>query len=68
MFCVEMEQTTKHGGSAEQRSEERVELRYCPRCGVLGVQPWNGNGEHCAACTEFLRWIRGEAEYAVAKL
>jgi len=63
-----MKPETKRGEGSGQESEERVELRYCPRCGVLGVQSRRGEEVHCAVCTKFLGWIRGEVKHAAPKL
>ena len=51
-----------------QDSEERMELGYCPRCGVLGVRPRGTEESFCPVCLKFLRWIRGEVKSAAAKL
>ena len=38
----------------------KMELRYCPRCGALGVVPAGGRRESCAACACTLRWLGKE--------
>lgn len=38
---------------------QRLELRYCPRCGVLGVAPAGQSGRFCGACLRALCWIHG---------
>ena len=52
----------------ERNSEERMELRYCPRCGVLGVCQRGTEESFCPVCLQFLRWICGEVKGAAAKL
>jgi hypothetical protein len=44
-----------------------VRLKYCERCGALGIQPVRAGGGadatppgYCAACREALRWLAGE--------
>ncbi len=43
---------------------ERVELRYCQRCGALGIDrtadPEDANARGCAACRQALRWLLPE--------
>lgn len=45
-------------------SLERVQLRYCQRCGALGIDrtadPADANAHGCAACREALRWLLPE--------
>ncbi len=45
-----------------------MELRYCPRCGVLGVCQRGTEEAFCPVCLQFLRWICGEVKGAAAKL
>ena len=45
-----------------------MELRYCPRCGVLGVRTRDTEEAFCPVCLQFLRWIRGEVKSETAKL
>lgn len=55
-------------GCVEEPRFERVELKYCERCGVLGIQHvqapiWldaSGKPRHCNACKESLRWLVAE--------
>ena len=45
----------------DRTSTERLELRYCQRCGALGVRQANAAAEMCGACARILQWICGEA-------
>jgi hypothetical protein len=47
-------------GTRETRREPiRLELRYCRRCGVLGVAPEGSSEPVCPACRQTLRWLGG---------
>ncbi len=60
------------GSRAEGASEtggtgvrfETVRLKYCERCGALGIQsvaqPDSTPPGYCIACRETLRWLAGE--------
>lgn len=57
----------KQGETAgEERAHiQRLQLKYCERCGTLGVQPQSGAGsleageraEDCGVCRTSLRWL-----------
>ena len=63
-----MKENAERVEGSEQNSEKRMELRYCPRCGVLGVCPRGTEELFCPVCLQFLRWIRGEVKSEAAKL
>jgi hypothetical protein len=55
------------GDGAAGAHFEAVRLKYCERCGALGIQPVRAGGGadatppgHCNACREALRWLAGE--------
>lgn len=56
----------KEHGAGQGLSAQRMELKYCERCGALGIQPAGRAGleKHpaeaaCAACRESLQWLTG---------
>lgn len=53
-------------GAGQAQSTQRMELKYCERCGALGIHPARGASvEHnsaqaaCGACRESLQWLTG---------
>ncbi len=40
--------------------EQRMELRYCPRCGTLHVQHAEAETHVCTACVRALAWLYEE--------
>jgi len=50
---MKTEWTTK-----EDTSVIRVELRYCPRCGALGIGP--ADQPVCSRCINALRWLHAK--------
>jgi len=50
----------RHGSATTQpdtSANARLQLRYCPRCGALGVAP--ADADNCPACRRALAWIYG---------
>lgn len=53
-------------GAGQAPNAQRMELKYCERCGALGIQPagraglqQEAAGMACAACRESLQWLTG---------
>jgi hypothetical protein len=51
-------------GAGQALSTQRMELKYCERCGALGIQParragleQNSAKAACVACRESLQWL-----------
>jgi len=40
----------------------RVELRYCERCGALGIQAQGAGAHPCLRCASLLAWLGAEAQ------
>lgn len=62
-----MTSAARAGAAVEMEARgrlERVELRYCQRCGALGINRTadlqDANARGCAACREALRWLLPE--------
>ena len=53
--------TDSSGKDAVAESSLQMELRYCPRCGALGVVPAGSFLGNCPACVHTLRWLGQEA-------
>lgn len=56
----------REDGAGQAPNAQRMELKYCERCGALGVQPagraglqQDAAGMGCGACRESLQWLAG---------
>jgi len=47
---------------------KRMELRYCPRCGALGIRPAGEENPHCRACARILDRILRRGNHAASDL
>lgn len=52
--------TRQTTGDGPQQNFQRLQLRYCERCGLLGVAPVDEPLRVCWACANVLRWIEGK--------
>jgi hypothetical protein len=43
-------------------SEVQLELKYCERCGGLGLRPRGGQGLYCTACRIYLATLPNSGE------
>ena len=61
-----MDRPTRNAGSSEPQGQ-RLELRYCERCGTLRFLPAGASNTACPACWRVLWWMYGEVPDATRR-